>query len=177
VGFNSALFFSTFVSYNTELSNSKTNTMTQLRFSIGGESRNATRLYADASGFKVAVDHSEDRGGRTNAPSPFEYILAGYAGCLNAVCHMVAKEMGILIHKLFVEVSGEINTDRTNGRSFKERAGFQNIDVDIQVYSDSDEEVLSRWLEVVETRCPIYDTLVNPTPVSLNVHKLECVYY
>lgn len=105
--------------------------MTQLRFSIGGESRNATRLYADASGFKVAVDHSEDRGGRTNAPSPFEYILAG----------------------------------------------FQNIDVDIQVYSDSDEEVLSRWLEVVETRCPIYDTLVNPTPVSLNVHKLECVYY
>jgi uncharacterized OsmC-like protein len=90
---------------------------------------------------------------------------------------MVAKEMGILIHKLFVEVSGEINTDRTNGRSFKERAGFQNIDVDIQVYSDSDEEVLSRWLEVVETRCPIYDTLVNPTPVSLNVHKLECVYY
>lgn len=151
--------------------------MTEMRFAIAGESRNATHLDVDAGRHRVVVNEPIELGGNKSAPSPFEYILAGYAGCLNAVGHMVAREMGITLHKLSIEMSGALNSNRFLGRSFEERAGFQGIEVDLQVYSDSDSEILARWLEVVETRCPIYDNLVNPTPVKLNVYKLESVYY
>ena len=151
--------------------------MTKLTFAIGGENRNDTRLDVDARQFRVVVDQPVSLGGNDAGPSPFEYILAGYAGSLNAVGHMVAREMGIAIHKLSVEVSGDINPARFLGESFKERSGFQEIRVDLQVYSDSDETTLARWLEVVETRCPVYDNLTNTTPVKLGVNKLESVYY
>jgi uncharacterized OsmC-like protein len=151
--------------------------MTKLTFAIGGENRNATRLDVDARQFRVVVDQPVDLGGNDSGPSPFEYILAGYAGSLNVVGHMVAREMGISIHKLSVEVAGDVNAARFLGQSFEERSGFQEIRVDLQVYSDSDETTLARWLEVVETRCPVYDNLTNATPIKLGVNKLESVYY
>lgn len=151
--------------------------MTKLTFAISGENRNATRLDVDARQFRVVVDEPVALGGNDSGPNPVEYILAGYAGCLNVVGHLVAREMGISIHKLSVEVAGDLNPARFLGQSFEERSGFQEIRVNLQVYSDSDEATLARWLEVVETRCPVYDNLANTTPVKLGVNKLESVYY
>ncbi|GAO31627.1 OsmC family protein [Geofilum rubicundum] len=151
--------------------------MTKLTFAISGENRNDTRLDVDARQFRVVVDEPVALGGNDAGPNPVEYILAGYAGCLNVVGHLVAREMGIAIHKLSVEVAGDLNPARFLGQSFEERSGFQEIRVDLQVYSDSDEATLARWLEVVETRCPVYDNLANTTPVKLGVNKLESVYY
>src|SRR5690554_7369291 len=86
--------------------------MTKLTFAINGENRNATRLDVDARQFRVVVDEPVQLGGSDAGPNPVEYILAGYAGCLNVVGHLVAKEMGMSIHKLSVEVSGDLNPAR-----------------------------------------------------------------
>ena len=96
--------------------------MTEMKFAIAGESRNATHLDVDAGRHRVVVYEPIELGGNKSAPNPFEYILAGYAGCLNAVGHIVAR-MGITLHKLSIEMSA-LNSNRFLGRSF-ERAGFQ----------------------------------------------------
>jgi len=147
--------------------------MTNLTFAIKGENRNNTRLDVTTGKFKVIVDEPVDLGGTDDGPNPVEYILAGYAGCLNVVGHLVAREMKISINKLVIEMSGDLNPARFMGQSFEERTGFQEIRVDLQVDSNSSDDILAEWIKAVENRCPVYDNLVHPTPIKLVVNNIK----
>jgi uncharacterized OsmC-like protein len=145
--------------------------MSKRKFSINGVNRNATRIDVSARQFKVIVDEPLQLDGTNDGPNPFEYILTGYAGSLNVVAHIVAKELGITLHKLFIEITGDINPANSEGISFEERSGFQNINVHLQVYSNANEVTLAKWHKILEERCPIHDNLSNPTPVNILVNQ------
>jgi uncharacterized OsmC-like protein len=104
-------------------------------------------------------------------PSPLEYILAGYAGCINAVGKIVAKEQGIILKSLQVEITGTLSLDKYQGKISKERAGFGSIEVVVKPTSDATLEQLKEWLIAVENRCPVQDNLVNRTPISVSLLK------
>jgi uncharacterized OsmC-like protein len=104
-------------------------------------------------------------------PSPLEYILAGYAGCINAVGKLVAKEQGIVLKSLQVELSASLSLDKYQGKISNERAGFNSIEVVVKPTSDATLEQLKEWLLAVESRCPVQDNLINPTPVSVVLFK------
>ena len=87
--------------------------MALLNFSINGDNKNPTKFVANARNFKVIVDEPAELGGTNDGPNPVEYLLAGYAGCLNVVGNIVAREQGLAIKKLSIEVNGDINPDRT----------------------------------------------------------------
>jgi uncharacterized OsmC-like protein len=111
-----------------------------------------------------------------NAPSPIEYILAGYAGCINAVGVIVAKELNIDLQSLEVEISGVINTDKYLGIETNERAGFNKIEVIVKPNADISFNELQNWLNIVESRCPVYDNLINPTPIQVSlINEYEAV--
>ncbi|WP_026473174.1 OsmC family protein [Alkaliflexus imshenetskii] len=143
--------------------------MSKLTFSVNGTNKNETRLDVEARQFSIVVDEPAQLNGTDAGANPVEYILAGYAGCLNVVAHIVAKELGFTIHKLSVEVSGDINPARFLGLSNDERAGFQGIKVKLDLDSDADQATIEKWIEVVENRCPVNDNLANPTPVSISL--------
>ena len=147
--------------------------MANLTFSVKGNNSNTTRLDVETRQFKLIVDEPAEMGGNDEGPNPVEYILAGYAGCLNVVGHVVAKELGINFHKLTIEVSGQLNPARFLGLSNDERAGFQSINVKLNIDSDATPDKLNQWLETVENRCPVRDNLSNPTPLSLSVNQTE----
>lgn len=104
-------------------------------------------------------------------PSPLEYILAGYAGCINAVGKLVAKEQGIILKSLQVEITGTLSLDKYQGKISNERAGFGSIEVVVKPTSDATLEELKKWLIEVENRCPVQDNLVNRTPVTVTLLK------
>ena len=111
-----------------------------------------------------------------DAPSPIEYILAGYAGCIHAVGTLVAKELNLNLKSLKVEISGEINVDKFLGKPTSERAGFNAIKVLVKPIADATTEELQNWLNIVESRCPVYDNLINPTPIKVDlVNEFESV--
>ncbi|MDG5800196.1 OsmC family protein [Marinilabiliaceae bacterium ANBcel2] len=143
--------------------------MAKVSFSVKGDNVNATRIDLNARQFKLVVDEPANLGGTDDGANPVEYLLAGLAGCLNVVGHTVAKEMGIKINKLSVEVSGDLNPARFMGQSNAERAGFQNIETVLHVDTDADKATLKEWLEKVEDRCPVNDNLSNTTPVSVKL--------
>lgn len=145
--------------------------MSKLTFSINGENKNVTRLDVNARQFKIIVDEPASLGGTDQGANPVEYILAGYAGCLNVVGHLVAKELGITINNLRVEISGDLNPARFMGLSFDERAGFLGLHVKLQVDSNADEVTLEKWLQQVENRCPVNDNLANPTPIRISLNQ------
>ena len=146
--------------------------MSNLRFSVNGESNSITQFVAKARHFKLVVDEPEELGGADEAANPVEYILAGLAGCINVVGHLVAKELGFVISKLNIDISGEINPDKLLGISSHERAGFQSIQINLNPETEADIVTLSQWLKIVEDRCPVKDNLRNETPVRLSVEKV-----
>jgi len=147
--------------------------MSLLNFAIEGENENPTKLVVNARNFKLVVDEPAGLGGTDHGPNPVEYLLAGYAGCLNVVAHLVAKEQGLDIKKLTINVDGDINPARLFGQSNNDRAGFKIIRVNITIDTDAEQPAIDQWLKEVENRCPINDNLTNPTPVEVKVTTFE----
>ena len=145
--------------------------MSDLLFKVKGESTSPAQFIAKTRHFKLIIDEPEDLGGTDENANPVEYILAGLAGCLNVVGHIVAKELGFTIHKLKIEVEGSLNPDKLFGVSNDERAGFKEINLKLIPETDAPIETLESWLKIVQDRCPVKDNLLNTTPVKVSVEK------
>jgi uncharacterized OsmC-like protein len=146
--------------------------MSDLKFSVSGESSSAKQFIAKTRQFTLVVDEPETLGGTDEDANPVEYILAGFAGCANVIGHVVAKELGFTIKNLRIEVSGELNPERFLGSSYQERAGFKSISLNLIPDTDAPIETLTKWLQIVEERCPVKDNLQNTTPVCVSVEKV-----
>lgn len=143
--------------------------MPDLNFSVKGVSENPTKFVAEARNFKIIIDEPPTLGGSDHGASPVEYLLASYAGCLNVMGHLIAGELGFKLDKLEIEVNGNLNPDRLFGKSFTERAGFKKIQITLKPYAEVTPELLKRWTQAVENRCPINDNLRDITPTEIEV--------
>lgn len=110
-------------------------------------------------------------GDSAEGPSPTDYLLAGFAGSINAVGLLVAKELGIELQAVQVEIVGELETKKVKGIPTRSRAGFRKIEVVIKPTSDAPLALLKQWMDEVKERCPLRDNLINATPVSLTLLK------
>ncbi|MFD2601911.1 OsmC family protein [Flavobacterium suzhouense] len=100
-------------------------------------------------------------------PNPYEYILAGFAGCINALGQQVANEQGITLRSLQIEITGNLNEPKKG----KSRPGFNNIEITLKPAAATSLETLQEWLKEVQRRSPVYDNLVNNTPVDVTLFK------
>jgi uncharacterized OsmC-like protein len=139
------------------------------KFSVHAESENPTKVKIKSGKFTMIVDEPANLGGTDDGASPVEYVLAALAGCLNVVGNMVAKEMGFEIRSLSFDVEGEMNPAGFMGKAKDVRPGYQEIVAKVNVDSDADEETLNKWLEVIESRCPVSDNLSNATPLKIRL--------
>jgi uncharacterized OsmC-like protein len=154
--------------------NPKTNNnMADLIFKIDGEAQTAARFDANARQFKLVIDEPPTLGGDDLGANPVEFLLASYAGCINVVAHLTARELGIKVEKLTIAISGNINPARLFGQSDEERAGFKQINVDFTPITDASPELTVKWIAAIKNRCPINDNLSSPTPLSFNLVQLN----
>jgi len=135
-----------------------------------GYAKENNQFVVKTQNFDVRISKNDDFP-ELEGPSPLEYILAGYAGCINAVGKLVAKEQGIVLKSLQVELSASLSLDKYQGKISDKRAGFNSIEVVVKPTSDATLEQLRAWLIAVENRCPVQDNLINPTPVSVVLLK------
>ena len=146
--------------------------MSDLNFSIKGISENPTKFVAEARNFRIVVDEPPTLGGTDDGANPVEYLLASYAGCLNVMGHLIANELGFKLNKLEIEINGDLNPDRLFGKSFQEPAGFKKIKVTLKPHAEARPDLLKKWIQEIENRCPINDNLVSITPIEIDVlHK------
>lgn len=140
--------------------------MSKLNFSIAGKSLSATKYQGKTRHFVHTIDEPEALGGKDEAPNPVEFILAGYAGCLNVVYHLIAKEIGIKVSSLHITINGDINPEKLLGISNKERAGFHSLNVHIELETNGSYEQEQELIKRVKERCPVNDNLANITPIN-----------
>ena len=147
--------------------------MSDLTFKIEGEAQTPARLAASARQFIIVVDEPPALGGDDQGANPVEYLLASYAGCINVVAHLTARELGIKLSGLKIQIEGNLNPARLFGKSDDQRAGFKQINVQFIPETDASQEEIENWIATIENRCPINDNLANPTPLTFNlIHEL-----
>ena len=143
--------------------------MADLKVRIRAQKASDAKTIVKARNFEIIVDEPEDLGGTDVAPNPVEYVLAAFAGCLNVVGNLIAKEMGFELKDLQIDICGDLNPAKLFGQSDAERAGFKNIEVKMTPICDADEATLNEWLRKVESRCPVSDNITNATPVTISL--------
>lgn len=145
--------------------------MSNLKFSLNGKSLSPAKFEANIRDFKVIIDEPESLGGTDLAPNPVEYLLASYAGCLNVVSFLIAKELDFELRGLEIKIEGELNPNKLFGTSLAERAGYKGLKVVLIPDTDAEVALLGKWIQTVEARCPINDNLTNATPIVVSVQK------
>jgi len=103
--------------------------------------------------------------------SPLEHLLGSLAACLNVIGHLVAKERGIVIRDLDVEVEGDIDPTKYKGGETEARAGFSAFRAHVTVDTDADADAVQDWLTAVEERCPVADNLGTGVDVRVTADR------
>jgi len=140
-----------------------------LTFNATAKSENITKTVVKTNGFTIIIDEPERLGGTNDGANPVEYLLAAFAGCLNVVGNLVAREMGFTLNGLEINLEGDLDPSKFMGQPSDNRAGYKAIRVNLNPDTDADEATLKRWLEVIEDRCPVSDTLSHGTVVQLGI--------
>lgn len=139
----------------------------KLPIKIESEAQTHTELDIEVRGHKLKADEPEDFGGNDKGPNPLEYMFTALAACLNVTTHQVAKEHEVNVKSLEIDVNGELDLAGFMGED--ERAGFQEVNVDVDIVTDSDQEKEHEILEEAEGRCPVSDNLQNETDLDINL--------
>src|SRR5690606_22739926 len=120
---------------------------------------NQNVLNIKSNQLQLTLNNTENK---TNANAHLEYLLAGLAACVNMVGHQVADDLDMDLKSIQIEIKGTI--DNT-----KKRSGFESIDLVVKPITTADLTTLKFWMDEIKERCPIYDNLINVTPINLIV--------
>lgn len=143
--------------------------MADMRFRVKAHSESPSKTVVKARKFQIIVDEPKELGGSDGGANPVEYVLAAFAGCLNVVSHMVAKEMGFELRGVEIDLVGDLDPSRLFGMDVPTRAGYKHITVKLKPDCDVDKETLTKWMHTVEARCPVSDNIQNTTPVKIQL--------
>jgi uncharacterized OsmC-like protein len=138
---------------------------------IGAQSETDTRVKVSSGQFNLIIDEPTQMGGTNLGPTPVQVMLMALAGCLSITAFQIANEMQIRINQIHIDIEGNIDACGFLGCSKEQRAGFEEIKVNIlPTFIESiSEELRQQWLEETERRCPVSDTISSNTVVKLQI--------
>ncbi|MFB6204211.1 MAG: OsmC family protein [Candidatus Nanohaloarchaea archaeon] len=139
-----------------------------LKFSVEAEGKTATKTRVSVRDFEFVIDEPEDLNGENAGPNPVEYLLGALSGCVNATLRQVASERGVEVESLDLSVEGILDPAKFFGESDEPRAGYQSIEVDLDLETDSPAEE-EELLKEVKQRCPVSDNISSETPLEFNL--------
>ena len=97
--------------------------MADSRFRVKAHSESPTKTIVKARQFEIVVDEPAELGGTDLGANPVEYVLAAFAGCLNVMAHVIAKELNFELRGVEIDLYGDLNPARLFGMGFDVRAG------------------------------------------------------
>lgn len=118
--------------------------------------------------FSFTIDQTMRGGGTNEAPTPMEYILGSFNGCVLVVVERIAKEIGFSFIHLKAKSVGTIDPRGARGIDHIS-PHFQKVINTIWFETEETEAKLSELKKLVQKRCPalnlFYDAKID---VELN---------
>ena len=129
------------------------------------------KLVSHIGNHTLYIDQPEAVGGTDAGPTPLQYFLLSWAGCLSAIARMVANQRRIALHAIKLKVQGELDPDRLMGGEQGERVGFTAITVEADIDADLTTEEKRAFLREVDARCPLSDNIGHSTSLSVQLSE------
>ena len=122
-------------------------------------------------GFVFRTDWPQEVGGADRGPSPGEAILGALAGCvgLSYVANAVNRGVEIEQLEIVIEASADLGSLFEAGNA---RPGFSSVKILMKVRSDADEVTLGDLGRAAARTSAVFDSLVNPVEVTLDVETM-----
>jgi uncharacterized OsmC-like protein len=101
--------------------------------------------------------------------NPLEGVLVDFANSVHQIGEVVAKELGIELKSVAIEVLATLIDVKDVTRAG--RSGFKSIEIIVKPDSDAPLLLLKEWIDSVKLRCPVRDTLLRTIPVGMTLIK------
>lgn len=124
------------------------------------------RARTTARSFTLETDEPAPLGGTDGAIDPMELILAAVGTCLTIGWVTQAGKRGIDYRDLRIDVSGDFDLRGFLGVDEQVRPGFSTINYSVHVDTDADDAVLEEIRIATEATSPMFDNVLNATPLS-----------
>ena len=122
---------------------------------------------AESRGHKIIMDEPEAMGGTDKGMNPVELTLTALGGCLSICAGMFAESCGVELNDFSVDLEGDLDLKGFKGAKGVD-PGFQEVRFTLNIDSDSPEENIEELVEVIESRCPVSDSLKRNIEVNLD---------
>lgn len=115
--------------------------------------------------FQVRMDEPKSLGGTDTGMNPVEAQLIALGSCQVIVAGAFAKAHGIDLQEFWVELEGDLDPEGFLHGKPGVRMGFQEVRLTPHIKTSSSPEEVKKFMEFVQTRCPVGDVMVNGTQV------------
>ena len=110
--------------------------------------------------------------GKDAAANPVEHLLHALASCLTTSMVYHAAARGISIEEVESSFEGDLDLHGFLDLDKNVRNGYQGIRVNFKIKADVADEQLQELVELGTGHSPVFDSLTNGVPVSVNAERL-----
>lgn len=105
--------------------------------------------------------------GNNEGANPVEFLLHALAGCVTTTMVLHATARGINIKRLATRLTGRINLEGLLALNPQVPAGYESINMDMDIEADCSDAELDDLLSFVQAHSPVCNTICRPVPVSI----------
>lgn len=118
---------------------------------------------------EMSIDEPADLGGMDRGPNPVEIVLVALGTCQEIVYRAYASVMGIELESVKCDLRGYLDLRGLFGLQEGIPAGYQKIVFETEIKSNASREQLEQLARMVESHCPVLNTLQAPVEVTGSV--------
>ena len=130
------------------------------------------RVESEVRGFKAIADEPKDLGGTGTGMNPVETLLCALGACQCMTASFFAKFLKIDLEEYRVDVEGYLDITGFLKGDSGIRPGLQEIRLTVHVKANAPQEKIAELLALVDSRCPVGETVLNGAPVVVR-HIVE----
>jgi uncharacterized OsmC-like protein len=127
------------------------------------------KIEVKAGNHIICLDQTKAGGGTDAGATPLECLFAAFAGCIGTVARIIANQKGIKLNGMDIKIQGAFDIETLLGKSAENRPGFESVKVALNIDADLSREAKEAFLHEIKSRCPVSDTIANPTPVVIEI--------
>ncbi|MBA9084264.1 putative OsmC-like protein [Fontibacillus solani] len=141
-------------------------------FKATAQLQEGVKVLTKARQFELVIDEPKTLGGTDTGMNPVEALLASLGACQSIVARVYAPKFDVVLEDFRVDVEGELDLDGFFNRS-EVRPGYSDIRYTFYIKTNSPEEKVKEFVQFLESKCPVGDTLANPVNLKLDRIVIE----
>lgn len=131
-----------------------------------------TKVEVKARQHTFVIDEPPSLGGTDEGMNPVEAVLGALGACQSIVAQVYAKKFDVSYDELRIELEGDLDPDGFLNIS-DVRPGYSDIRYKFYLKSDEPEEKIQPFIEFIQQKCPVGDTIANTVRLAFTGFEVE----